>query len=166
MRCVRSPYNRMLNVDLRGIVLPLTRIVDSVLLHEPAGITHELSASAAESLAICRVVTRDRSPPYLLNQRDGTSNLTTGLHATATAVRETLSRSGHHPHRSMRTSSGPFVIFIHHIDLVNSVTGYRYHTDSSTIEYMYINMSVLHGSAGWGTTGGAFTGHRGTPVIC
>ena len=79
----------MLNIDL------LTRIVDSVLLHEPAGIIRELSASAAESLAICRVVARDRTLPYLLNQRDGTSNLTTGLHATATAVRETLSRSGH-----------------------------------------------------------------------
>ena len=79
-------------------------------------------------LVICRVVARDRTPPYHLNQRDGTSNPTTDLLVTATTVRETLSRSGHHPHRSIHTSSGPFVIFIHHIDLVNSVTGYRYHT--------------------------------------
>ena len=125
MRCVRSPDNRMLSVDLRGIVPPLTRIADSVLLCRPAEITHELSASAAASLAICKVVARDRTLPCRLNQRDGTSNPTTGL--LATTVRETLSRSGHHPHRSIRTSSGPFVIFIHHIDIVNSVTGNRYH---------------------------------------
>ena len=106
---------------------PLTKIVDSVLLRRPAGITHELSASAVVSLAICRVVARDWTLPCRLNQRVDTSNLTTGLLVTATTVRETLSRSGHHPHWSMRTSSGPFVIFIHHIDLVSSVTGNRYH---------------------------------------
>ena len=38
-RRMGSPDNRMLNVDLQGIVLPLTRTVDSVLLHKPAGIT-------------------------------------------------------------------------------------------------------------------------------
>ena len=152
---IRTQKNRKLQT-LIEVCTDFSSLVSPTHLHRPA----------AESLAICRVVARDRTPPYLLNQQDGTSNLTTGLHATATAVRETLSRSGHHPHRSIRTSSGPFVIFIHHIDLVNSVTGYRYHTYSSTIEYMYRNMRVLHGSAGWGTTGGAFTRHRGTPVIC
>ena len=106
---------------------PLTRIADSVLLRGPAEITHELSASAAASLAICKVVARDRTLPCRLSQRDGTSNLTTGIHVTATTVRETPGRSGHHPHRSIRTSSGPFVIFIHHINLVISVTGNRYH---------------------------------------
>ena len=59
MRCVRLPDKRMLSVDPRGIVLPLTRITDSVLLCGPAGITRELSVSAAASLAICRVVARD-----------------------------------------------------------------------------------------------------------
>ena len=49
----------------------LTRIVDSVLLHEPAGITRELSASAAESLAICS------SPLKLLVDR---TSLPTGLY--------------------------------------------------------------------------------------
>ena len=89
---------------------PLTRIVDSVPLHGPAGIIHELSVSAAVNLAICRVFARDRTLPCHLNQRDGTSNPTTGLLVTATAVRETLNRSGHHPHRSIRTSSGSTVI--------------------------------------------------------
>ena len=111
----------------REIGSPLTRIADFVLLHGPAEITHELSASAAASLAICKVVVRDRTLPCRLNQRDGICSQTTGLLVMATTVRETLSRSGHHPHRSIRTSSGPFVIFIHHIDLVNSATGNQYH---------------------------------------
>ena len=127
MKCVRLPDNRMLSVDPREIGSPLTRIADFVLLHGPAEITHELSASAAASLAICKVVVRDRTLPCRLNQRDGICSRTTGLLVMATTVRETLSRSGHHPHRSIRTSSGPFVIFIHHIDLVNSATGNRYH---------------------------------------
>ena len=144
---------------------PLTRIVDSVLLRGPAGITRELSGSAAASLVICRVVARDRTLPCRLNQRVGNSNPTTGLLVTATAVRETLNRSGHHPHRSVRTSSGPFVIFIHHIDLVGSITGNRYHNYSSTIEYMYRNMYVPYESEGWGTTGDTSARNRGTPVI-
>ena len=40
----RSPDTSM-SPCLRGIVLPLTRIVDSVLQHEPAGITHGLTHS-------------------------------------------------------------------------------------------------------------------------
>ena len=123
MKCAQSPDNRMLSVDLRDIIPVLTRIVDAVPLHGPAGITHELSVSAAVNLAICRIVARDRTLPCRLNQRDGTSNPTTGLLVTATTVRETLNRSGHHPHRSMRTSSGPTVIFSCRIDLVNSNKG-------------------------------------------
>ena len=107
-----------------GIALPLTRIVDSVLQHVPAGITRGSSASALESLVICRVVAKDGTLPYLLNRRVGTYNLTTCIHATETTVRETLHRPGHHPHRSIRISFGPLVIFIHQIDLINSVTGY------------------------------------------
>ena len=80
----------MLSADLREIVPPMTRIVDCVLLRGPAGITHELSVSAAASLVICRVVARDRTLPCRLNQRVGISNPTTGLLVTATAVRETL----------------------------------------------------------------------------
>ena len=106
---------------------PQTRIVDSVLLRGPVGITQEISASAAASLVIYRVVARDQTLPYRLNQRVGASNPTASLLVTATAIRETLNRSGHHPHRSIRTSSGPIVIFIHHIDLVGSITGNRYH---------------------------------------
>ena len=153
-------------VDLRGIALPPTRIVDSVLQHVPAGITRGSSVSAVESLVICRVVARDRTLLYHLNRRVGTYNLTTDHHATETTVRETLHRPGHHPHRSIRASFGPLVIFIHHIDLNSSVTGYRYHTYSSTIEDMYRNMCVLHRSAGYGITGGDFTGRGGTTVIC
>ena len=68
MRCTRSLDNQMPNVDLRGTALPLTRIADSVLKHVPAGITPGSSASAVESLVICRVVAKDRSLPYLLNR--------------------------------------------------------------------------------------------------
>ena len=87
--------------------LPLTRIADSVLQHVPAGITRGSSASAVESLVICRVVAKDRTLLYPLNRRVGTNNLTTGHHVTETTVRETLCRPGHHPHRSIRTSFGP-----------------------------------------------------------
>ena len=123
-RCARLPDNQMPSVDLWGIILPLTRIADSVLQHVPAGIIRGSSASAVESLAICRVVAKDRTLLYPLNRRVGTYNLTTGHHATETTVRETLRRPGHHPHRSIRTSFGPLVIFMHHINLISSVTGY------------------------------------------
>ena len=76
-RCARSPDNQMPNVDLRGIALPLTKIVDSVLQHVPAGITRGSSASAVESLVIYRVVAKDRTLPYLLKRWVGTYNLTT-----------------------------------------------------------------------------------------
>ena len=116
-RCARSPDTQMPSVDLRGIALPPTRIADSVLQHVPARITRGSSASAVESLVICRVVVRDRTLLYPLNWRVGIYNLTTGHHATETTVRETLHGLGHHPHWSMRASFGPLVIFIHHIDL-------------------------------------------------
>ena len=124
MKCAQLPDNRMLSVDLRETIPLLTRIVDFVPQHGPAEITHEISVSAAVNLAICRVVARDRTLPCRLNQQDGTSNPTTGLLGTATTtVRETLNRSGHHPHRSIRPSSGPIVIFSCHIDLVTSNEG-------------------------------------------
>ena len=53
---------------------------------------------------ICRVVVRDRTLPCRLDQRVGIYNLTTGLPVTVTTVRETLNRSGHHPHWSSCTS--------------------------------------------------------------
>ena len=53
MRCARSPDSQMLNADLRGIALPLTRIADSVLKHVPAGTTRGSSASVVESLVTC-----------------------------------------------------------------------------------------------------------------
>ena len=123
-RCARSPNNQMPRVDLRGIALPLTRIADFVLKHVPAGSTRGSNASAVESLVICRVAAKDQTLPYPSNRRVGTYNLITGHNATETTVRETLHRPGHHPHRSIRTSFGPLVIFIHHIDLIRSVTGY------------------------------------------
>ena len=152
----RPPGNRPSPDQNRGFVLQ----------HVPAGITRGSSASAVESSVICRVVAKDRTLLYPLNRRVGTYNLTTGHHVTETTVRETLRRPGHHPHRSICTSFGPLIIFIHHINLISSVTGYRYHTYSSTIEDRYRNIHVIHGSAGYGITGGAFTGRRGTTVIC
>ena len=164
MKCAQLPDNRMLSVDLRETIPLLTRIVDFVPQHGPAEITHELSVSAAVNLAICRVVARDRTLPCRLNQQDGTSNPTTGLLGTATTVRETLNRSGHHPHRSIRTSSGPTVIFSCHIDLVTSNEGNRYHNYSFTIKYMYRNMYVPNGLGGRGTTGDAPTRYKRRPV--
>ena len=123
-RCARSPDNQMPSVDLQGIALPLTKIADSVLKHVPDGITRGSSASAVESLVICRVAAKDRTLPYPSNRRVGTYNLITGHNATETTVGETLRRPGPHPHRSIRTSFGPLVIFVHHIDLIRSVTEY------------------------------------------
>ena len=85
-RCARLLDNQMPSINLREIVLPLTRIADSVLQHVPAGITQGSSASAVESLIICRVVAKDRTLLYPLNRRVGTYNLTTGHHATETTV--------------------------------------------------------------------------------
>ena len=73
-RCARSPDNQMPSVDLRGIALILTRIADSVLKQVPAGITRGSSASAVESLVICRVAVKDRTLPYPSNRRVGTYN--------------------------------------------------------------------------------------------
>ena len=100
MRCARSPDSQMLNADLRGIALPLTRIADSVLKHVPAGTTQGSSASAAESLVTCRLAAQDRTLPFPSNRRVGTYSRITGHNATETIVRETLRRPGPHPHRS------------------------------------------------------------------
>ena len=165
MKCAQLPDNRMLSVDLRETIPLLTRIGDFVPQHGPAEITHKLSVSAAVNLAICRVVARDRTLPCRLNQQDGTSNPTTGLLGTAiTTVRETLNRSGHHPHRSIRTSSGPTVIFSCHVDLITSNEGNLYYNYSFTIEHMYRNMYIPNGSGGRGTTGDAPTRYKSRPV--
>ena len=99
MRCARSPDSQMLNTDLRGIALPLTRIADSVLKHVPAGTTQGSSASAAESLVTCRLAAQDRTLPFPSIRRVGTYSRITGHNATETIVRETLHRPGPHPHR-------------------------------------------------------------------
>ena len=124
MRCARSPDNQMPNVDLRGIVLSLTRIADSVLKHVPAGTTQGSSASVVENLVTCKPAAQDRTLPFPSNRRVGTYNLITGHSATETIIREILRRPGPHPHRSIRTSFDPLVIFMHHTDLIRSVTGH------------------------------------------
>ena len=115
----------------------------------PARTGRDYSRIKCFSLAICRVVDRDRTPPYLLNQWDGTSNLTTGLHATATAVRETISRSG---------------LYALHPALCHLRTSHRHRQlrHRISISYLFIHNRIhvqKHARP-------AFTGHRGTPVIC
>ena len=119
-RCARSPDNRMLSVDLRGTAHSLIKIADSVLKHTPTGITRGSSVSAVESLVICRPAAQHRTLHSPSNRRAGTCNLITGHSATETIIRETLRRPGPHPHRSVRTSFDPPVIFMHHIDLIRS----------------------------------------------
>ena len=89
---------------------------------------------------------QDRTLLFPSNRQVGTCNLITGHNATETIIRETLRRQGPHPHRSIRTSLDPLVIFMHHIDSNHSITGSYNHTYSSTFEFMYRNMHVIHGS--------------------
>ena len=119
----RSPDSRMPNADLRGVALSLIRIADSVLKHVPAGTTRGSNASFAESLVTCRPAAQDRTLPFPSNRRVGIYNLITGHSATGTIIRETLRRPGPHPHWSIHTSFDPLVIFMHHIDLIRSITG-------------------------------------------
>ena len=83
--------------------------------------------------------------------------------ATGTITRETLHRPG--PHRSVCTSFDPPVIFMHHTDLIRSVTGNQYHTYSTTNEVMYGNMRVSQEAKEYGITGGIFKGRRGSSII-
>ena len=53
---------------------------------------------------------------YSRIKSSSTCNLIIGHNVTETIIRETLRRPGPHPHRSIRTSLDPLVIFMHHID--------------------------------------------------
>ena len=120
--------------------------------------TRGSSVSVVENLVTCKLAAQDRTLPFHSNRQVGTFNLITGHHTTETTIRETLRRPGPHPHRSIRTSLDPLVIFMHHIDSNRSITGYYDHTYSSTFEFMYRNMHVNRGSGSCGITGGVFTG--------
>ena len=157
-RCARSPDNQMPRVDLRESPLPLTRIADSVLKNVPAGITRGSNASAVESLVICRVAAKDRTLPYPSNRRVGTYNLITGHNATETTVRETLLG------RDI-THTGLYAL--HSAPLSSSYITSTSSAQSQDIYFIYNRRHVQkHARHGYGITGGAFTGHRGTTVIC
>ena len=100
---------------------------------------------------------RDRTLPFPSNLQVGTFNLIIASNAMETTTRETLHRPGPHPHRSIRTSFDPHVIFMHHIDFNFSYAGHYDHTYSSTSEFMCRNMHVKRGSGSCGITGGVFT---------
>ena len=135
-RCVRSPDSRMPNADLRGVVCSLIRIEVFTHKHGPAGTTRGSSVSVVENLVTCKPADQDRILPFHSNRQVGIFNLITGHNTTEATIRETLRRPGPHPHRSMRTSLDPLVIFMHHIDSNRSITGYYDHTYSSTFEFM------------------------------
>ena len=157
-RCVRSPDSRMPNADLRGVVRSLIRI--EVFAHKHAGTTRGSSVLVAWNLVTCKPAAQDRTLPVPSNRQVGTFNLITGHNAMETIIRETLRRPGPHPHRSIRTSLDPLVIFMHHIDSNRSITGLYDHTYSSKFEFMYRNMHINRGSGSCGITGGVFTGRR------
>ena len=156
-RCVRSPDSRTPNASLGGIVCSLIRIDVFARRHGPAGTTPGSSVSVVENLVICKPAARDRTLPFPSNLQVGTFNLIIASNAMETTTRETLRRPGPHPHRSIRTSFDPHVIFMHHIDFNFSYTGHYDHTYSSTSEFMYTNMHVTHGSGSCEITGGVFT---------
>ena len=157
-RGVRSPDSRMPNADLRGVFRSLIRIEVFAHKHGLAGTTRGSSVSVVESLVTCKPAVQDRTLPFPSNLQVGTFNLITDHNTTETTIRETLHRPGPHPHRSIRTSLDPHVIFMHHIDFNRSNTGYYDHTYSTTFEFMYRSMHVNHGSGSCGITGGVFTG--------
>ena len=164
-RWARLPDNRIFSVDLRGTGhLPIT-IADFVLRHAQTGIIHGSSASAVGNLVICRPTAQHRILHFPSSRQAGIYNPITGHSATGTTTRETLRRPGLHPHRSVCTSFDPPVIFMHHIDLIRSVTGNQYHTYSTTNEVMYGNMRVSQESKEYGITGGVFKGRRGSSII-
>ena len=91
--------------------------------HAQTGIIQESSASAVGNSVTCRPVAQHRTRCFPSNRQAGIYNPTTGHRAMGTIIRETLRRPGPHPHRSVRTSFNPTAIFMHHIDLIRSVTG-------------------------------------------
>ena len=164
-RCARLPDNRTFSVDLRGTGhLPIT-ITDFVPRHAQTGIIQGSSASAVGNSVICRPVAQHRTRHFPSNRQAGVYNPTTGHRATGMITRETLRRPGPHPHRSVRTSFDPPAIFMHHIDLIRSVTGSQYHTYSTANTVMYGNMHISQGAREHGITGGVFRGRRKSSVI-
>ena len=143
--------------SLREIDRSLIRIGDSVLRHGTVGTIPGSSASAVDSLDICRPVAHDRTLHYHLSLWVGTFSLTIVSSGMAITNRETPHRPGPHPHQSIRTSFDPHIIIMHHIDFIFFTTGHCDHLYSSTIEFMYRNMHVNRGSGSCGVTGGAFT---------
>ena len=130
MRCIRSPDNRMLNVDLRGIGPPPPPPDQNRRFRPTARPVRDYSRIKCLSCGeFGHMQSRCRRPDSSLPFKPAGWQLQSDNRPPRDSNNspETLSRSGHHPHRSIRTSSGPFVIFIHHIDFVNSVTGNGYH---------------------------------------
>ena len=119
-RCVRSPDSRMPNADLRGVVRSLIRIEVFAHKHGLAGTTRGSSVSVVGNLVTCKPAAQDRTLPFPSNRQVGTFN---GHNMMETTIRETLRRPGPHPHRSIRTSLDPLVIFKHQIDSNRSITG-------------------------------------------
>ena len=164
-RCAQLPDNRTFSVDLQGTGhLPIT-IADFVLRHAQTGIIHGSSASAVGNLVICRPAAQHRILHFPSSRQAGIYSPITDHSATGTITRETLHRPGPHPHRSVRTSFDPPVIFMHHTDLIRSVTGNQYHTYSTTNEVMYGNMHVSQEAKEYGITGSVFRGRRGSSII-
>ena len=96
--------------------------------HVPAGITRGSSISVVDNLVTCRPAAHNRTLHFPSNRQVGNYNLIIGRNAMEATTRETLHRPGPHPHRSIRTSFDPHVIFMHHIDSNFSYTRYYDHT--------------------------------------
>ena len=128
----------MPNVDLRGVSHPRTHSAVFDQRDVPVGIFREQSASAVDNLDTCRAAARSRTRVCRLDHRAGIYSLTAGLFMMVTAVRETPNRSGHHPYRSVRTSSGLIVIYSYCIISVIIISkGKGYHVYSHTTNYIY-----------------------------
>ena len=123
---------------------PIARQPD--VQRQPPGNRSFPDHSLMENLVACRPAAHDQTLLLPSNLQVGNFNMIIGRNAMETTTRETLRRPGPHPHRSMRTSFDPLVIFMHHIDSNFSYTGYYDHTYSTTSEFMYRNMRVTHGS--------------------
>ena len=150
-RCVRSPDSRKPNAGLRGVTLSLIRIADSALNHIPAGTSRGLNVSVAENLVTCKPAAQDRTLPFPSNRQVGTFNLITGHNATETIIRETLSRPGPHPHRSIRTSLDPLQPLNHRIIqsylFINIRIHVQKHARQSWIGIMWNHRRCFHGTS-------------------
>ena len=94
----------------------MTKIEGFARRHVSAGITRGSSVSVVDNLGTCRPAARDRTLLFPSNLQVGNLNLIIDHNTMETTIRETLRRPGPHPHRSIRTSFDPHVIFMHHID--------------------------------------------------